>query len=193
MLPVIIQQKYGQAKAAFDRKEFAAAADGFSQVLVALADQDVAAEARQPPLSDLRTLAVGFAELSAKAAAPPPPPLPSVPAPPPVQVVAAAPPPPKAPPRVYTASDPNVMPPGIINQVLPAFPGHVVVPRTGLLEVVIDEAGAVESAVMTAPVTTVYDRLAVAAARSWRYKPATMNGVPVKFRKIVQLNIRASS
>src|SRR5206468_10442074 len=84
MLPVIIQQKYAQAKAAFDRKEFAAATDGFGQVLAALADQDVAAEVNQPPLSDLRMLVVGFAELSARAAAPPP-------QPPPVQV--AAPPP----------------------------------------------------------------------------------------------------
>src|SRR5207245_3208948 len=74
MLPVIIQQKYGQAKAAFDRKEFAAAADGFGQVLVTLADPDVVADAMRPPLSDVRTLAVGFEELSAKAAAPPPPP-----------------------------------------------------------------------------------------------------------------------
>ena len=29
MLPVIIQQRYAQAKAAFDKKDFAAAADGF--------------------------------------------------------------------------------------------------------------------------------------------------------------------
>src|SRR5258707_9840690 len=74
MLPSIIQQKYAQAKVAYDRKEFAAAADGFTQVLVALAGQDVAAEAKQPPLSDLRTLAGGFQELAAKAAPPPPPP-----------------------------------------------------------------------------------------------------------------------
>src|SRR3954447_14538891 len=44
MLPSIIQQKYAVAKAAYDRKDFAAAADGFAQVLTALADQDVAAE-----------------------------------------------------------------------------------------------------------------------------------------------------
>src|SRR5207245_9922836 len=38
MLPTIIQQQYGAAKAAFDRKDFAAAAGGFHQVLAALAD-----------------------------------------------------------------------------------------------------------------------------------------------------------
>ncbi|PYR33670.1 MAG: hypothetical protein DMF93_24795, partial [Acidobacteria bacterium] len=38
MLPVIVQQKYAQAKAAYERKEWAAAASGFSQVLVTIAD-----------------------------------------------------------------------------------------------------------------------------------------------------------
>src|SRR6476660_8050192 len=50
MLPAIIQQQYGQAKAAFDRKEWAVAADGFKWVLTALAAPDVANEAKQPPL-----------------------------------------------------------------------------------------------------------------------------------------------
>jgi tetratricopeptide (TPR) repeat protein len=50
MLPGIIQQKYALAKTAFDRKDFKAAATGFSQVLVALADPAVLAEASRPPL-----------------------------------------------------------------------------------------------------------------------------------------------
>ena len=182
MLPAIIQQKYAQAKAAFDRKDFAAAADGFSQVLVALADQDVASDATQPPLSDLRTLAVGFEELAAKAAAPPPPP--------PAPVVAPAPPPPPMPARIYSSDDPNVVAPAILNQVLPMFPGQILIPRTGRIEVVIDESGAVESAVMAETVTPVYDGLALRAARNWRYKPATVNGVPVKFRKLVQITVK---
>src|SRR5262245_59871321 len=45
MLPVIVQQKYAQAKAAFDRKEWSAAASGFSQVLVTLADPDLSSDA----------------------------------------------------------------------------------------------------------------------------------------------------
>ena len=188
MLPVIIQQKYAQAKAAYDRKMFAAAAEGFSQVLVALTDPAVSADAGRPPLSDLRMLAVGFEELAAKAAAPPPPP------PPPPPVV-AAPPPPPAPVaiRVYSGEDREVTPPVIINQALPAFQGTVIAPRTGLLDVLISETGDVESAVMTQSVTTAYDRLAVNAARSWRFKPATVRGVPVKYRKTVQINVKAGA
>src|SRR5471030_2252114 len=59
MLPVIIQQEYAQAKAAYDRKEFGAAAGCFSRVLDVMADPAAAAAVSQPPLSDLRTLSAG--------------------------------------------------------------------------------------------------------------------------------------
>jgi TonB family protein len=186
MLPVIIQQKYSEAKAAFDRKAFAAAAAGFSQVLVALTDPAVVADANRPPLSDLRMLAVGFEELSAKAAAPAP-----APPPPPAPVVATPPPPMPVAFGVYSGEDREVIPPTIINQALPAFQGTVLVPRTGVLEVLISETGEVESAVMTQSVTTAYDRLALNAARTWRFKPATVRGVPVKYRKTVQIAVKA--
>jgi len=187
MLPGIIQQKYEQSKSAFDKKEFKAAAEGFKQVLAALADPDVASEAKTPPLSDLQTLAVGFAELSAAAAAPPPPPPPAA-----VAVAAAAPPKP-APPRIYGGDDANVVAPATINQALPMYPGQVTIPRSGRLEIVIDESGSVESAVMTSSVNSAYDSMALAAAKSWRYKPATLNGAPVKFRKVVQIAIRPTT
>ena len=150
MLPAIIQQKYAQAKAAFDRKEFAVAAEGFSQVLVALADPAVSSDANKPPLSDLRTLAVGFEELErqgrcAAAAA-----------------AAAA----RAGRRRRGAAAARA---GHVPRLLgrgsrchaardhqpgaAAVPGTVIAPRTGILEVLINETGEVESAVMTQSVT----------------------------------------
>jgi TonB family protein len=184
MLPAIIQQQYAEAKAAFDRKDFAAAADGFSQVLATLADEDVESEAAKPPLSDLRVLAVGFEELSAKSAAPPPPS-------PPAPVVAPSPEPALS--RIYTNDDPNVAAPAIVNQSLPRFPGVAAAPFTGRLEVVINEAGTVESAVIAGSVTPAYDTLALNATRSWRFKPATLNGTPVKFRKVVVITIKPTT
>jgi TonB family protein len=191
LLPGIIQQKYAQAKTAFDQKEYTAAADAFTQVLKLLADSDVAAAASKPPLSDLRTLAVGFQELSAKASLPALP----VPAPTPVptSVVVAQPAPDRAPlplpVRIYSAGDANVVPPVIVQQQLPPFNGRVAVRTRGVLEVVVDENGAVESAAMREAAHATYDRLVLEAARKWRYKPATADGKPIKFRKFVQITL----
>jgi TonB family protein len=54
---------------------------------------------------------------------------------------------------------------------------------------VIDENGTVESATMVVAVASSYDKLVLAAVNKWQYQPATLNGVPVKFRKRVQINI----
>jgi len=186
-LPSIIQQKYAQAKGAYDRKEFAAAANQFGEVLDTMKDPDVAAMAERSPLSDVRMLAAGFKDLATNAAAPPPPPIAAAP----VQPVPAAPVVPNAP-KVYTTNDSDVVPPIVVKQDLPAFNGQVLIPRQGLLEVLIDENGMVESTTMRMSVTASYDQLALAAARAWRYRPATLNGVPVKFRKAVQVTIKAS-
>src|SRR5215471_3019548 len=75
MLPSIIQARYTSAKAAFDRKQYESAASGFAEVLTMMSDPDAAQAVGQPPLSDMRTLAVGFRDLSVNAM--PPPPLPA--------------------------------------------------------------------------------------------------------------------
>lgn len=179
MLPAIIQQKYALSKAAFDRKEFAAAAEGFTQVLGLLAEPDVASATNQSPFSDLRTLAVGFHELSARAAAPPPPP------PPPP----SSPPKPAAP-RIYTSADTNVVPPVSVRQRLPPFPNKAVPSGSGIVEVVVDETGAVEAATMMTPVSSAYDRALLDAAKTWQYKPAMLDGAPVKFRKDIRITFK---
>src|SRR6185295_14864620 len=111
LLPSIIPQQYAKAKAAFDRKDYVTAAAGFGQVLRVMADPEVAQMAGQPPLSDLRTLATGFQELSTKAI--PPPPLAVAPAPVPQAMAVPTPPPTPVPapavaagaaPRIYTVA-----------------------------------------------------------------------------------------
>ncbi|MCM3881594.1 MAG: hypothetical protein ND807_15910 [Vicinamibacterales bacterium] len=186
VLPSIAQQRYAHAKAAFDRGEFAVAAAEFDQVLKVLEDVDLAEAARRPPLSDIRTLTVGFRDLSARAAAPPPPP-----AAPPVEVPVAPPPAVAVPLRVYNTGELNVMPPAILRQDLPSLPRDVVFRGQGVLEVVINEAGLVESATMRTPIDPRYDRLVLAATRNWKYEPATVVGKPVKFRKIIGVRTKS--
>src|SRR5205823_3721767 len=47
LLPSIIPKEYAEAKAAFDKKDYAAASAGFTQVLKVLADPDVSQAASQ--------------------------------------------------------------------------------------------------------------------------------------------------
>jgi hypothetical protein len=192
LLPSIVQQQYADAKGAFERKEFESAASGFRRVVDALNDPDMGSAASKPPLADLRTLAAGFHDLSVKAMPPAPVPAPT-PAPPP-QPVAAAPPAAAAVARpvpvIYTGEERNVVPPQTLAQTLPKYPGAVP-PRgvTGVVEVVIDEGGSVESAAMVVPVTASYDKMVMNATTKWVYIPAMMNGKPVKFRKRIQITV----
>jgi tetratricopeptide (TPR) repeat protein len=179
LLPTIVQQQYADAKTAFERKDFEPAAAGFKRVLDALNDPEIYAAAKLPPLSDLRTLAVGFLDLSVKSippAAPPPAPAPVVPV--------------NLPPKVFTGDEPGVRMPVAIAQELPRYPG-VVPPTgfTGVVEVLINEKGVVDSAAMVVPVTNYYDKLVLTAATKWLFHPATLEGTPIKFRKRIQINI----
>ncbi len=186
LLPDLAQQKYVQAKASFDRKDYLLAAESFGQLLDLFADPDLASAASKPPLTDLRMLALGFRDLSAQAITPPAAPAPAAPVP---AVVAAAPAPPPSPepPRIYAASDVNVLPPAAIRQELPPFGGTLFKPVVGIIEVVVDESGGVVSAAIRAQMNTLYDRQVLAAAAGWRYKPALLDGRPVKYRKFIQV------
>ena len=81
------------------------------------------------------------------------------------------------------------MPPTVLRQTMPVL-GDVFVQRQGVVEIIINEVGMVETATMTVPVNVVYNGLVMAAAKSWRYMPATVDGVAVKFRNSIQLDLR---
>jgi TonB family protein len=185
LLPSIVQQQYQAAKMSYDAKDFAGAADGFTRMLNALNEPDLAHAASQPPLADMRTLAMGFRDLSKLATLPPPPP-------PPVTVTVAPPPPAASASKIYNGSEGGVIPPVAIRQEFPKFPGRVPADGVaGAIEVIINQDGAVESAMMRKPVFSSYDQMVVSAAQSWRYQPARLNGVPIKFRKQIQITIVA--
>jgi len=186
MLPTIVQAKYASAKAAFDRKEWKEAEHGFQQVIQVLNDPDLQAAAGQPPLSDMRTLAGGFRDLAQTSAAPPPPPPVELPPPPPPPTPVVP-----SPPRIYTGAEAGILPPVPVHQVLPPFPtSNAFAPSEGLVEVVINEQGAVESAVMRSSLGSMYDRQVIAATKTWQFKPAMLNGKPVKFRKAIQISVK---
>jgi TonB family protein len=189
-LPAIIQSRYERAKVAFDASDFKTAVDGFTLVLLALADPDIAREASRAPLADLRVLAVGFKDLAVRAmivpAAPVAPPAPAVVSSAPAPVLEAA---RIETPTIHDSDDAAVVAPVTIAQDMPRLHRPTTTDKTGVLVVVINEAGRVESAVITQPLDSYYDALLLQAAKTWRYQPARRNGVPVKYRKRIQLTL----
>jgi TonB family protein len=187
LLPTVAQQRYIAAKTAYDKKDYAAAVAGFDAVILLMEAPDLAEAATQPPLSDLRTLVSGFRDLARAASAPAP--APAAPA-----KAEPAPPPAPAPPKPYFSSeDPSVVPPVVVVQVAPRWPAgaqnFMMKGRRGVLELIINEEGAVESAVMRQQIAKVYDDALLASARNWRYKPATKDNVPVKFKKMISITV----
>ena len=179
VLPALTGELFADAKGAYDRKEYSSAQSGFKTVLALIEDADM-----QGKQSDLGTLAKGFLDLTTaavKAAEAPPP------------VVAKAPPVP-SPATVAPRRAPVMVPPVAIRQVVPPMPPDVVrfgQTRIGVLELVIDETGKVEQAVFSQGIHPVYDNQVINAARTWRYQPATSDGVPVKFKKTIRVSMQS--
>ena len=186
VLPGVIQTRYERAKSAYEKSDYKAAADGFSQVLSALSDPEIAREASRPPLADLRVLSIGFKDLAVRAMTPAPEPTPAPPSP--AATAASRVDAPK-PVRIFDSNDLDVVPPVTVKQDLPRVQRPVLVERTGVLFIVIDERGGVESAIITEPLDRTYDSMVLADARTWTYQPATRNGAPVKYRKRIQLTL----
>ena len=196
MLPELASGRYQSAKAAYDRKDWAASEQQFRTVLDLLDDPDMGGK-----LGDLRVLTVGFLELSARAAAPPPPPVePKPTSPAPVTASAAATAPSSAPRaqagplpgKIYTAEDEAVRPPVVVRQEIPSVPQNMmamVKPR-GLVEVVIDEQGRVVAMAMRQSLHPGYDALILSAARDWKYQPARYDGQPVRFRRLISVAVK---
>jgi len=185
VLPTIVRQSYAEAKASFERKDFEQAGKQFDRVIALLDDGDLVASAE---LSDLRILSNGFVDLTktmpqiAKA----------VPSSTPQPALASPIPPEPAPtPAIYGLEDPDIMPPVVVSQVMPPWHPTRVESQfyEGTLVLVIDEKGDVTSVSSQGNLAPSYVILLNRAAKNWKFRPATRNGLPVKFRKIVAVRL----
>jgi TonB family protein len=186
VLPAVIERQYAEARLAFERKD-KTAPEQFKQVIALIADADLQTTADQPRLAQVRGMAIDFLVLSTPEAPAPTPLLPrraqpNVMRPP-------APPPPRDASRVYAAEDFSVVPPTAVRQSFSPM-SEVFSLRPGTVEVVVDETGAVTAATTSVSVNGVYDRLALATARTWRYRPAMLDGIAVKYRLVIQLQLQ---
>ena len=167
LLPTVIKDVFARARASHDRRDFPAAIAGFDVVLTLAAEIG-------PSETDWRSLATSFRELSQAAhdAAPPP----AVP-------IAG---------RIYGPDSPGITPPVTVSQVVPPAPKEALQSdeATVTLELVIDQAGGVKSALMLKGLLPAYDEQLVEAARKWRFRPARLGGSPVLYRHAIVVAIR---
>ena len=199
VLPPLVKEAYRTARA----RALENASDARSRLmdvrsLLAMAER---VGAFDETLADIRMLVDGFLELasagepqnrpSATTAAT----MPSDAASPPAATAPSdATPPPAA--VVPTAADTGITAPIAVYQPQPNVPPVLLdlvrrLNRPAAINVVINERGAVDDVIVTQSVTAAYDALIVAAARTWRYKPAMKGGVPVRFVSPVVINVSA--
>jgi TonB family protein len=188
LLPEVVRQLYTSAKAAYDRKDWEPALADFDRV-IALADEITETE---PGLTDLRTLALGFRDLTKAALAPPPPPpapAPAAPPKPPVTVKTSVP----AEPQVYGVDNLDVKKPMVLSQPMPpwrpATPTEEKMRFSGALELLINEDGKVMSVKLIESVHPRFDASLLEIARTWTFKPATKDGKPVMYRYAVGVTL----
>ena len=171
LLPSTARSMYANARADFDDKKYEAAAAQLRDLISLLnADDD-------SMLADLRLLAEDFLRLAETGGAPPTDtrtPLLSI------SRVAVT----KGP--VYSILDRGVIAPVEVSRPLPIWEapkGTLPGLYQGLVEVIIDEAGRVESATIRRSISAPFDAEILAATEKWRFQPATRNGQPVKYRR----------
>jgi tetratricopeptide (TPR) repeat protein len=97
---------------------------------------------------------------------------------------------------IYSAQNSDVVPPVELQRAMPRWSpiNRLVAQSTyrGLIEIVVDERGAVEAAKMAKSVTPMYDDLLLQSSRSWRYTPAKKDGKSVRYRQVLEIVLRPS-
>jgi hypothetical protein len=173
VLPPLARSLYIEARAAYDRKAYAEAAQELERTLRVI---DTFESPAKNELADLRVLASGFLDLSNAAAAPPAP----------TRVEASVPPPAPAAPL----NTPLVA----LKQDLPPLPFSIAALGSGeyrgAVEVQIDERGNVTSARIIQTVHALYDPLLLSAVREWQYEAPRVAGKPVATVKRVEIVLK---
>jgi TonB family protein len=159
-MPESAEEIFQRARAQFDRRDYAQAAEGFQKVLRILRNSGASGSA-----SELRTLAVDFETLSRVALAQ------------------------RADSPIYTSADEGVTEPVPVRPYLPERVATGMAEGTSaVLELVVDSRGAVESVHLRSPNNHYRDRWWVSVAKNWQFRPALKDGQPVKFLKRVVIS-----
>jgi hypothetical protein len=89
--------------------------------------------------------------------------------------------------KIYSSEDTSVTPAALVRPQLPSEP--VPGPDTGLFDLTVDESGTVVRVRLLSPAERFEERSLVSAAKAWRFRPALLDGHPVKYRLRVPINV----
>ena len=160
ILPALARRDYMNARAALDAGDYDRALTEGSRIATMLADYD-----RDAAFTALRS---AVQQLVARAS-----------------VVKA-----REDERIYTEADESVTPPAPLSRQLPAtLPFGITNLTVGTLEMLISREGEVETVKLHTPLNRYHERMIVSAAKAWRYRPASKDGRPVRFRLITTINL----
>ena len=184
VLPSVIRSKFAEGKRLFGEGDRGRARIEFEHLVRLLDDPAVASN---KDLSDLKIVASGFRDLAAVAPASPT--APPTPAPAPATASPTA-----AKSGAPAPRSTVVIPAATIQQTLPTWqPRDPFVQGRefiGAVKVIIDENGRGASATIERSIHSEYDRLLLASAQRWLYKPATREGVAIPSEKLVEVRVR---
>ena len=204
LLPSLIRDRYRVARAAVDQKSFAAAEPSLADARRMIAEAEKLG-VKDEGLSDLSVLVDGFLQLikssadqkteqpavvaAAAPAAMAPAPMRSPAA---VSARADASGAAAAIPRVYSADDEGVSPPVVLEQRMPPMSNEMqLITRAsksrGMIDIVIDETGRVIDTSVRESMNAAFDGMIVRESRKWKYRPAMVNGAPVRYVKTLIL------
>lgn len=181
VLPDAARNLYSAARASFDDKKYDVAVVQLRELQALISPANVPGSA--VGLTDLRVLCDGFLKLAESLRG-------SV-APAPASVPPAAGATlPSSPDTVYSILNRDVVAPVEITRPIPSLKTPPGMPQglyQGLVEVVINAEGRVESAVIRKSIAANYDADLVEATALWRFQPATRNGTAVKYRRAYEV------
>ncbi len=91
---------------------------------------------------------------------------------------------------VLSRDDPGVVPPKLLSPRLAApLREEPATPDSSAIDIVISDSGEVESAKLASPVRDYREAMLLSAIKAWRFKPATVEGGPVRYRMRVYLSV----
>jgi periplasmic protein TonB len=91
---------------------------------------------------------------------------------------------------VYSAGADGVEPAVLLRPHLPSRPpASVTVRELGILELLVSQTGGVDQVRLVSSEARFHDRMIVAAAKSWRFQPATKDGSPVRSRVLIRVTL----